>query len=198
LHEQRPVEPATSVEVGERKVFVGSVHPTIGKGEAEEKGIRAEDALKSIDDRDASSFTDDSEIIVWKDFPESPLGGLAVGRMGIGGIRFARMTPEQFEGDAWWAKGAEMSGNLFENDAGSLPRNEAESELCHCLTGKNRFCPNALKSTGEAIDFGRGPPPKAFRGGEPRLASNLGRTRGGEDLGIAKRQAGPSLTFPRL
>ena len=174
------------------------MHPAIGKGEAEEQGIRAEDALKSIDDRNASSFTDDGEIIFWKDFPESPLSSFAIGRMGIGGIRFARMTPEQFEGDAGRAKGAEMSGNLLKNDAWDLPRNEAESEFCHCLTGKNRFCPNALKSTGEAIDFGSGPPPKAFRGCEPCLASNLGRTRGGKDLGIAKRQAGPSLTLPRF
>lgn len=78
LHKQRSVEPATSVEVGERKVFVGSVHSTIGKGEAEEQGIRTEDALKSIDDRDASSFTDDGKIIVWKDFLESPLSGLPI------------------------------------------------------------------------------------------------------------------------
>ena len=78
MHEQRPVEPATSVEVGERKVFVGSVHPAIGKGEAEEQGIRAEDAFKSIDDGDASSFTDDREIIFWKNLLESPLGGLPI------------------------------------------------------------------------------------------------------------------------
>ena len=108
------------------------------------------------------------------------------------------MTPEQFEGDAGRTKGAEMSGNLLENHAGSLPRNKTESELGHCQARKHGFCANALESTGETIDFRSGPPPKAFGGRKPDLASNLGRTRGSEDLGIAKRQAGPSLTLPRL
>ena len=120
LFEQGAVQADAREEIFEREVFVRSVRPAVGQREAEEQCLRAEDALKSIHDRDAAAFADERHVFARKRPLQRAPRGETVGGIRIGHVRLAGVAGGDFELHAARTMRPQMRAHFRENFRGLL------------------------------------------------------------------------------
>ena len=123
------VQSLPGLKIGDWEILIGGVGLAVGQGEAEQQGVGSEDIFERLDDRDATAFANEGWFAAVKGGAQGGLGGLAMARVRVHGVRLAAMAAADGQGDGGWSAGLQPGLDLREQHRRVLIGDEAEGEF---------------------------------------------------------------------